>query len=402
MIGIKGSGLLRIGGKEIPFENRVNMNFLMAAMNLIDIQNMGGGVYESFGLMNKPCNSFQICSDVADPNMDKIYRRLAFVGINSFTPAVQKPLKVVLRAGGQFQTAGTARSAGFNVVTGEGAVGGILPYVNVPRRQARVRVSGIASLPYSDSWVYHPTLKSMYRYARGSSEIWKLPFDINTGQFGTQATLLTDQFTPTGSTSYNYVITDGVNRLFRIKDNSRNVLLIYNLETEQLSEVNLSETLSSSAGYGGMAWDEGNERIVMSYESGQFYSIDPNTGGVSRLPYPGGRSSFSALYAIKEHYMMERNAIRRPYEGTDLALCDTTGTAADYFMDYLNKMFRFPDGMGWVITGTFDSITTPGSCLLYMAKEPDMAYTMITIPPTEVDVDTPFTVDYTFEVVDNR
>lgn len=405
MLGVKGHGVLTIGEKVIPFENRVNTNFLLAAMNLIDLQNMGGAAYESHGLMNLPCTSFQICSDSADPLMDKIYNRLAFVGVESFTPAIQKPLKVVLRGGGQFHTGGTARSAGFNVITGEGAVGGTIPYVNVPRRQARVRVSGIASLPYTDNWVYHPTLKTMYRYALDSSEIWKVDFDINSGQFGNSAIMIEDNFTPTANTSHRIILTDGVSRLFRFKDNNRNALLIFDLETEQLSEVALSTSVTYfTSGHHHIGWDSGNNRIVANHgNQGQYYSVDPDTGIVDVLNFVGGKTSFSSLYTIKEYFMMEQRAIRRPYEQTDLALSHTsTSGSTGYFTEYYHKEFRFPDELGWVVTGTFDSGTTPGSCSLYMVKEPDTAFSLISIPPTEVEVDTPFSIEYTLEVVDNR
>lgn len=397
MLTVKGHGVLTIGNTEIPFENRVNTNFLMAAMNLIDIQNMGGGSYESHGLMDLPCTGFQICSDTVDPYMNRIYNRLAFAAIDNFTPSIQKPLKVVLQGAGQFDTSGTARSAGFNLVTGA-SVG--IPYVNVPRRQARVRVAGVESLPYSNNWVYNPILKAFYRYELTNSEIWKLPFDIDTGEFGSEATMLTDQFTPPTNNNYRWIVTDGVKRLFKFKDNNRDALHVYDLEAEQLTEILLSEVALNSGGVNDKGWDEAAQRIVMNYGS-EYYSIDPDTGIVEILPFIGEKTSFSNLFTIKEHFMMERNAIRRPYEDTNLALSHT-GTSAGFFTSYYDKAYRFPDESGWMITGTFDSLTSPASCSLYMAKEPDMGFSMISIPPTEVEIDTPFSVEYTLEVVDNR
>jgi len=406
MLRVRGHGVLTIGDKEIPFENKVNTNFLMAPMNLIDLQGMGGGAYESHGLMENPCTSFQILTNAFDQDLMKIYNRLAFVGMSSFTAAVQKPTKVVLRGGGQFHTAGTARSAGFNVVTGEGAVGGVLPYVNVPRRRARVRVSGIASLPFADNWVYHPAKKTMYRYARDSAEIWKLPFDIDTGVFGTSAVMITDQFTPTDNTSYRFILTDGVSKLFRLKDNNRNTLLVFDLETEQLTEVTLSTTVSIYNGEGDKFYNEANGYLYMDATgiggSAFCAEVNPVTGEVNPFPKAGGRSSlFTAVYVCRAEYMLEAKYVRRPFEETDLAYCYNPNASGStgYFTGYLDKAYRFPDDNGWVIQGNFDSTTTPGSCQLYMAKEPDMAYSLITIPPTEVDVDTPFSIEYTLEVV---
>lgn len=407
MLSIRGYGVLTIGNKEIPFQNKVNTNFLMAPMNLIDLQGMGGGAYESFGLMDVPCTSFQILSDSYDQNFQKIYSRLAFVGMSSFTAAIQKPTRVVLRGGGQFHTAGIARSAGFNVVTGEGAVGGVIPYVNVPRRRARIRVSGIASLPFADNWVYHPSLKALYRYALDSAEIWKLPFDIDTGVFGTSAIKITDQFTPTSSTNYRFILTDGVSKLFRLKDNNRNVLLVYDLENESLDEVSLSTAVSIYNGVGDKFYHEGDGCLYMdniNVSTSQCYRINPTTGTVDVVTKAGGRTiQFQNVYVSKATYMMEQRYIRRPLELTDLARSHTStsgvGTDGFFFPEYFDKAYRFPDDNGWVIRGTFDSATTPGTCQLYMAKEPDMAYSLITIPPTEVDVDTPFSIEYTLEVM---
>lgn len=394
MLMIRGHGVLTIGKKEIPFENRVNANFLMAPMNLIDIQGMGGGAYESFGLMEVPCNSFQILSDAYDPDLNKIYNRLAFVAINSFQAVVQKPTKVVLRGGGQFQAAGTARSAGFNVVTGEGPVGGVYPYVNISRRRARLRVSGLASVPFTDGWVYHPSLKAMYRYALDSSNIYKLDFDLSTGEFGNSVELIENAFTPTANTNYRWIVTDGISKLFRYKDNNRNVLLIYDLATETLSELNLSGSSINS----GATYDEGDNSIVGNGNLTQYVKIDLGTGQGSVYNFPSGKFEFSNLYLVKSEYMMEDRFIRRPYEWTtDLAACSPT--SGQYFTNFLNKTYRFPDDDGWVITGAFDSATTPGSLILTMVKEPDMAMSLLTIPPTEVEIDTPFSIEYTLEVM---
>lgn len=402
MMKIRGHGFLTIGQKVIPFENMVNLNFLMAPMNLIDIQNMGGGVYESHGLMNNPCNSFQICSNVADGNLKKIFSRLAFVGIESFTAAINKPLKVVLRGGGQFHTAGVARSAGFNMVCGEGAVSGVLPYVNVPRRQARVRVTGIASLPFADNWVYHPTHKKLYRYAFNSSEVWALDFDMETGEFGTTATMLTDEFTTTGNSNSWWIVTDGVDKLFRM-NSAQTTLYVCDLGNDgDVSTVSLLSSMPSGVqtGINNKGFDEHNYLIVLDRASG-YATVDPLTGAVTGVD---GARIAQNIYVIKEDYALQAKYVRYPYDTNNLAYSynpAVTGTTG-YFHEYIPVQYRFPDDDGWVVTATFDSATTPGSCSLYMAREPDMAYTMISIPPTEVDVDTPFSIEYTLEVVDNR
>lgn len=403
MLRIRGHGVLTIGDKEIPFENKANTNFLMAPMNLIDLQGMGGGAYESYGLMELPCNSFQILSDPYDQDMNKIYNRLAFVSINSFTAAIQKPTKVVLRGGGQFNEAGIARSAGFNVVCAEGEFSGVVPYVNIPRRRARVRVTGVSSVPFTGTWVYHPTNKALYGYRDDSAEIWKIGFDIDTGVYSGDPVLLTDQFT-FGNSGYRTILTDGVSRLFRLNGNNFNSIIVYDLETEQLSTLSLSSSVDVYSGVGDKFWDDLGKKIYVRgllLANNQLYEIDPDTGQVETLTFPGrGNTPFSSVYALNEYFMMEQRAIRARFELSDLALSSTsTSGTTGYFTEYFSKFYRFPDSSGWVITGTFDNTLGPGSLQLEMVKEPDTAYTMIAIPPTEVEVDTPFSIEYTLEVV---
>lgn len=402
MLTVRGHGVLTIGDKEIPFENKVNTNFLMAPMNLIDLQGMGGGTYESYGLMNLPCNSFQILSDPYDQDMNKIYNRLAFVGISSFTAAIQKPTKVVLRGGGQFHTAGVARSAGFNVVCAEGAFSGVIPYVNVPRRRARVRVTGVSSVPFTATWVYHPTKKALYGYREDSAEIWKIGFDIDTGVYSGDPVLLTDQFT-FGSSGYRTILTDGVSKLFRLNGSGFNSFIVYDLETEQMSTVSMSSSINVYSGPYDKFWDDLNKKIYIRgvlLSNNQLYEIDPATGQVQTLTFPGRTLPFSSVYAVKEYFMMEERAIRHRFETSNLALSTTSTSGSEgYFTEYFNKSYRFPDSKGWVITGTFDNTVGPGSLQLQMVKEPDTAYSMIAIPPTEVEVDTPFSIEYTLEVV---
>lgn len=404
MLAVRGHGVLTIGNKEIPFQNKVNTNFLMAPMNLIDLQGMGGGTYESYGLMNVPCNSFQILSNSYDQDMNKLYNRLAFVGISSFTAAIQKPTKVVLRGGGQFHTAGVARSAGFNVVCAEGAFSGVIPYVNVPRRRARVRVTGVSSVPFTATWVYNPTKKALYGYRQDSAEIWKIGFDIDTGVYSGDPVLLTDQFT-FNSSGYTATLTDGVSKLFRLtasSGSSVNSLRVYDLEAEQLSTVSLSSTINIYTGNYDKFWDDLNKKIYVRgvlLSNNQLYEIDPSTGQVQTLTFPGRTSPFSSVYVLKEYYMLDERAVRPRFESSNLALSTTsTGGSDGYFTEYFDKAYRFPDSNGWVITGVFDNTIGPGSLQLQMVKEPDMAFTMIAIPPTEVEVDTPFSIEYTLEV----
>jgi hypothetical protein len=401
MIGIKGSGLLRIAGKEIPFENRVNTNFLLAPQNLIDLQGLSGLPYKSYGLNERRAVGFSLCSNPIDTKLSQIYNRLGFIGMDNFQTIAVTPLKTKLRGAGLVTTAGTVRSGGFNMVCAEGPIGDIIPYVNIPRRRVNIRVIGIESLPFSDNWVYVKSKQALYRYEQNSSEIYKIDFNLETGAIGTTATLMTNQFNFPSNTSYSYrnIFTDGYNRIYRFTTNSRNEIAVYDFRTDTLSIVPLLEAMPGS-GNGVSVWDEYRQLHVYGGSSTTWRDLDIETGIVTSYPAP--RTSFAGIWAIKEHHMIEGRSIRQPYNVTDLAFTTTSTSSYDWIHGMFNKEYRILDNDGWVVRCEFNSAITPGVLTIDMLKEPETAMSMLSIPATPVDADTPFTVDYTFEVTDNR
>jgi hypothetical protein len=400
MIGIKGSGLLRIAGKEIPFENRVNMNFLMAPQNLIDLQGLSGTPYKSYGLNDVPAVGFSLCSNPIDTSLSQIYNRLGFIGMDNFQTVLATPLKTVIRGAGLVTTAGTVRSGGFNMVCAEGAIGDIVPFVNIPRRRVDIRITNIASLPFSDNWVYVKSKQALYRYGRDSNEIYKIGFNLETGAIGTSATLLTNQFNFPSNTSYRNIFTDGYNRIFRYTTNSRNEIAVFDFRTDTLSVVTLSKAMPSSISSTGQAWDEYRQLHVFGDSTSTWYDLDIETGTVTEYSPP--RTRLGSTWVIKEHYMIEGRSLRRPYEVADMAFTTNSTDTSKWMHSIFDKEYRILDNNGWVVLGEFNSATTPGVLTLDMYKEPETAMSMLSIPATPVDADTPFTVDYTFEVVDNR
>jgi hypothetical protein len=317
--------------------------------------------------------------------------------MDNFQTVLATPLKTKLRGAGLITTAGTVRSGGFNMVCAEGAIGDVVPYVNIPRRRVDLRVTNIATLPFSDNWVYVKSKQALYRYKRDSNEIYKIGFNLETGAIGTSATLLTNQFNFPSSTDLRYIFTDGYNRIYRLTTNSRNEIAVFDFRTDTLSIVSLSPAMPNFNSMSGQAWDEDKQLHVYGDSSSTWYDLDIETGMVTSYSPP--RARFSAIWVIKEHYMIEGRSLRRPYEVTDLA---STSTSSDSMHSMFNKEYRILDNDGWVVRCEFNSAITPGVLTIDMFKEPETAMSMLSIPATPVDADTPFTVDYTFEVIDNR
>jgi hypothetical protein len=401
MLGVKGSGILTIGNKEIPFENRVNFNFLMAPQNLIDLQQLSGNPYKSWGLMDLPAVGFTLSSSPIDTTLSGIYNRLGYVSMENFSTVIATPLKTVLRGAGLVTTAGTVRSGGFNMVCTEGAVSGVIPFCNVPRRRVDLRVTGMSSLPFADFWVYHPVKKALYRYAETSNDIYKLDFDIETGVIGSSATLLTSGFTNNGNANSRKIFTDGYNRIWRFTNTARTQIAIFDFTTDTLSTVTLSRAPLTSSPETDSAWDEFNEWVVFGINSTTWDTMKLD-GTVDSIPNPRIPQQLNGIRVIKEHYMIEGRNITRPYENNPMAYTSTLTGSSGWVNTYNNKQYRILDSDGWIVTGTFNSAVTPGLLTLDFMKEPEMAMSMLSIPATAVDVDTPFSIQYTFEVIDNR
>lgn len=400
MLGIKGSGKLEIAGQEFPFENRVNFNFLMSPQNLIDLQLISGSPYKSFGLREVPAVGFTLCSNPIDTTLSGIYNRLGFIAMGSFATVLITPLKTVLRGAGLVTTAGTVRSGGFNMVCTEGAVGGVVPYVNMSRRRADLRVSNVGNLPFANNWVYHPVKKALYRYAPDSADIHKIPFDLDTGIIGTSSTLLTSGFTPNPQTFYRYIMTDGYNRIWRFTNSNRNEIAVFDFTSETLSIVPLTSAVSLQTDDFSNAWDEFNQKHIFGQSSTTWTRMALD-GTIDTIPAP--RSQLSGIRVFKELYAIDQAKITRPYEVEAMAYTDVNHTVQNNWVNMISdKQYRILDSNGWIVRGTFNSAVTPGLLTLEFFKEPEMAMSMLSIPPVAVDVDTPFSIEYTFEVIDNR
>jgi hypothetical protein len=156
----------------------------------------------------------------------------------------------------------------------------------------------------------------------------------------------------------------------------------------------------SGSGNGVSVWDEYRQLHVYSPSSGAWHDLDIETGTVTQYSAP--RVEFSGIRVIKEEYMIEGRSLRLPYNVVNLAFTTTSTQTNQWMYNRYNKEYRILDNNGWVVQCEFNSTTSPGLLTLNMYKEPETAMSMLSIPATPVDADTPFTVDYTFEVIDNR
>lgn len=400
MLTVKGSGILRLGDKEIPFQNKVNEGFVMAAQHFIDIQRLAGANYVGLGLRDCQAVTFMLLSNPADPSMKAVYNRLGFININNFSVIAVSPRKTTIRGAGVIHTAGTVRSAGFNPLCEETPPAGNSPWFNVPIRQVELRVEGLASVPYADNWVYVPAAEALFWYSNTSTEIWKLPFDRETGTFGTPI-MVTNAFTRTGIDSYDYPTTDGSHRIFRYANSTVSSIVVFDFLTETVTTVPLSANIPALQDYW-RAWDAHKELWCASYTSGTTITfVDIETGQVTTQTKDSHWPENPRI--IYEKYKIDGTYIRQPYGGVELG---RPGVGSSWFdmegSDSIPKRYRFPDENGWQMIGSFNSTTTPGVFTIRFLREPDTSMTIINITPTPVEVDTPFSVDYTFEVTDTR
>lgn len=393
MLKVKGSGVLYINDKAIPFENKVNDAFVMAAQSFIDEQRLAGNYV---GQGSRACHAtiFTLMSNPADPNMQALYNRIGHIPVNAFNVIRVSPRKTTIRGGGIITANATVRSAGFNVLCEETPVSGNMPLFNLPLRRVELRVDGIASVPYTDRWVYVPAVEALYRYAYNSSEVWKIPFNPETGLLG-QPVMVTDQFQGSGNFTESYPITDGISKIVRLS--SSTTMHMFDCLTDTTSTVTLSEAVVGWSNYNRKGYDETKEAFIST--SGSSVSWFKPDGTVTQ----GTKENFNYwdLVVVKEGYTIDDYWLRLGYASAQIGQI-SQGDSWVSPSNYISKEYRFPDSDGWMLTGQFNSASTPGIITLQYMRYPDTSMSIINIPPQEVEVDTPFTIDYTFEVTDTR
>lgn len=393
MLKVKGSGVLYLGGKEIPFENKVNEAFVMAAQSFIDQQGLAGN-YVGQGTRAVNAVIFTLMSNPADPNMQAVYNRVGHIPVNAFNVIRVSPKKTTIRGGGIITANATVRSAGFNVLCQETPVSGNMPFFNLPLRRVELRVDGISSVPYVDRWVYVPQFEALYRYAYNSSEVWKMPFNPETGLIG-EPVLVTDQFSGEGTLSNSNLVTDGISKIMRLSDST--TMHMFDCLTDTASTVTLSQPVSGWGVHNRVGYDETKEAFIVA--SGSTISWIKPDGTVTL----GTKENFnySDLIVVKEGYTIDDYWLRLGYSSSQIGQI-TSGSTWLSPDDFIPKDYRFPDSNGWILMGQFNSTSTPGIITLQYMRYPDTSMTIIDIPPQEVEVDMPFTVDYTLEVTDTR
>ena len=393
MLTVKGSGVLYLGGKEIPFENKVNEAFVMAAQSFIDEQRLAG-TYFSQGSLACHAVIFTLMSNPADPNMQAVYNRVGHIPINDFNVIRVGPRKTTIRGSGVITANATVRSAGFNVLCEETAVSGIIPFFNLPLRRVQLKVDGIQSVPSASNWVYVPAVNALYWYVSTSSEVWKTPFNPETGLVG-QPVMVTNQFQGQGGGTASNLITDGISKIVRLSNST--TMHMFDCLTDTVSTVTLSEPVVGWSGYTNKGYDETKEAFISV--SGSSISWFKPDGTVTQ----GSRENFnySDLVVVKNGYTIDSYWLRLGYTSAQVGQI-AQGNVAINPGQYISKAYRFPDSNGWMLTGQFNSTTMPNIITLQYMRYPETSMSIVNIPAQEVEVGMPFTVDYTFEVTDTR
>lgn len=393
MLNVRGSGVLYLGDKEIPFENKVNEAFVMAAQYFIDYQQLS---VNYVGLGSRGCNAtiFTLMSNPADPNMQAVYNRVGHIPMNAFNVIRVSPRKTTIRGGGIITANATVRSAGFNVLCAETPVSGNMPLFNLPLRRVQLRVDGISSVPYVGTWTYVPAVEALYWYAYNSTRVWKIPFNPETGLIG-EPVMVTDEFLGSGSSSYFAPITDGVSKIVRLSDST--TMHMFDCLTDTASTITLSEPVVNWLSDATKGYDETKEAFIST--SGSSISWFKPDGTVTQ----GTKESFnySNLAVVKEGYTIDSYWLRLGYASAQIGQISLQDSWVNP-EQFIPKTYRFPDSNGWMLTGQFNTTSTPGIITLQYMRYPDTSMSIIDIPPQEVEIDTPFTVDYTFEVTDTR
>lgn len=376
---IIGTGKLFIRDEVIEFENKVTANFLVAPNYMLDQMGLTRQQTQYYAPQYTQANKFSVLEESIDSSMSKVYTDMGSFAASAFSLVQVSLLKSTVRGSGVITKSGTIRSAGFNVTTFLPT--SILPNLAVPTRRCTVSLLGAISVSSTSGWVYNASKKALYNYL--GSSIYKIPFDIETGVMGTQTTLASG-FNNWGG----FNLTDGKSKMYR--QTAANQMMVFDMETDSLTTVNLSASVSSSAN--GIAWSE-SEGLIRSYV-GTGFTISPSGSVITAT---GGRSSnwtTIRLTLIKSDYVITTSSYLGHVDTSDprIAAFSGFGLSPDEVIFDNDKN---------IVTAQFPS-SSPSTVDIFMRRLPDTSHTIITIPTTSVTVGESFGIEYTFTVTDGR
>lgn len=377
-IKIIGSGKLFIRDQVIEFENKVNSNFLVAPQYFLDQMGLSRNTYNLYTPDYSAASKFSVLAESVDSTMSRSYTDMGSIGISSFSLVQSSMLKSTLRASGVISKDGTIKSAGFNVATNLPTP--IIPALNVPYRRNVISLTGSTTVSVLSNWVYNDSKKALYNYY--GATIYKIPYDIDTGVIGVESVISTDWESETQS---RFSFTDGRNRVFR--QSSATTFKIFNMETESVTTVTLSEAIAQSQ-YG-IAWDEPNNVIRCYNGTGFTIALDGTvTTGTNGRPW-----SSTVLFLIKDTHVITANSFMdHVYSATaNIATFNMQITASNFIRNNRKEItiVDFPN-------------TSPATMTQFMRREPDTSQTILTVPTTNVSIGETFGIEYSFTVVDGR
>lgn len=388
---IKAYGHIEIGGKVIPFENKVNAAFLGAPQYLLDMEGLTGQASNTPYLGNIPATNFYLMQESPDFNMESLYTKMGNIPIANFVCTQVSMYKTTIRAGGTIDSNGTVRSAGFNVLTLPAA--STIPNLNSPRRTVRLPLTNSLSLVNPASWVYYAEGKTLYNLEAGGS-IYKIPFDMETGIMGS-VSLVSSAWVPING--YNFC-TNGVDKAFAY-GSSNTKLKMFDFATETVSEITLSTTWDFPHM---VAWDTSINQIrcidqvyiggvlVNGYTIALDGTITVNTGLYSKII--GGSSRTPRMFHAN---YWETDSLLAPYSATAI------GAIANIDEHERTRWNFIQDSDNIRVNANFNSVT-PTLLNMIISRKFDTSISMLAIPETSVSAGQSFSVEYTFEVIDAR
>lgn len=385
---IIGSGKITIGDKIIPFENKVNSNFLVAPNFMLDMYGTTKQSSSAYTGDYSKTVKFSLLEELVDSTMTKAYTEMASIDIASFTIIQATLLKSTVRASGNINKSGTIRSAGFNVATRKPS-SNTISQLNLPYRRITLTLTGSTTVTRTSGWVYNNSSKALYNYT--TATIYKIPFDIDTGSIGSEQIISTNWIAEGSRFSF----TDGRNRVFR--QNSGTSMKIFDMSDDTIKDVTFSQEVDDHSE--NICWDEtqGNIRCFTSWYVNdsltvEGYTIDldgnvtRNTGSMKNWDYQ--------LIAIKNTHCIEN--------GSFIDFVDITSPEiAEFKINMLDKDEYIKDSNKNIVTVSFPSIT-PSTMILNLMREPDSSQTILSIPETSVQIGESFGIEYTFTVIDGR
>jgi hypothetical protein len=389
---IKGHGHIKINDTIIPFENKVNSWFLGAPTFFLDYVGLTKQ-QSSTTTYGRSFTKFSVVQEPIDNNMRKVYTEMGIILANAFSLVQSSMYRTTIRGAGTIQRDGIIRGAGFDITTLIPI--NVTPYVSLNIKQVTMNVpTGTYTLPSTSSWVYHPTKKALYCFT--NPNIYKLSYDIDTGIFGNLTIVSTNWGTMYSS---GFDCTDLRNRRFMMVSTSQ--FLIWDFISETVTVVGFNRLVGSCQW--GVGWDN-QKQVIRSIGNANVDNVNRNgleieLNGNVNVNTGWYNSETQYILDFKDNYWLGHTGIF-PYAtntGSAIRLANLNTTVSWGF----DRRLTIFDNLDVCVTATFNN-TSPSNVTFTMIKYPDTSMTLLQMPETIVTTGDPFSIEYTFDIIDGR